>query len=71
MPKSLRGLNFRNVEGFNQALIAKQVWRILVNPESLVACFLKSIYFKNKGILEAELGPKPMEKFDLEKRFTS
>lgn len=59
LPKIMGGLNFRDLEGFNKALIAKQVWRILTNPESLVSRFLKSIYFNNTNILEAELGRKP------------
>lgn len=58
LPKGLGGLNFRDVKGFNQALIAKQVWRILINPNSLTARFLKNIYFKNTGILDTELGSK-------------
>lgn len=58
-PKSLGGLNFRDVEGFNQALIAKKVWRIVVNPKSLVSRFLKGIYFSNSDILLAEEGENP------------
>lgn len=56
LPKSLGGLNFKDLEGFNKALIAKQVWRIVSCPTSLVARFLKSIYFSNSNILEAKLG---------------
>lgn len=52
--KGLGGLNFRDIEGFNQALVAKlleQIWRLLDNPDSLVSRFLKNIYFKNSNIL--------------------
>lgn len=61
LPKCLGGLNFRDVEGFNQAtLVAKQVWRILVDPESLASCFLKSKYFRDRNIvLDLGLGNKP------------
>lgn len=59
LPKSLGGLNFRDIEGFNKALIAKQVWRILTNPDSLVAKFLKSLYFKDSNILNADIGKHP------------
>lgn len=59
LPKSLGGLNFRAIEGFNQAFIAKQVWRILADPMSLASRFFKSIYFMNGNILEAKLGRKP------------
>lgn len=59
LPKSLGGLNFRDIEGFNKALIAKQVWRISNNPDSLISKFLKSIYFKDSSILEADVGKNP------------
>lgn len=56
LPKSLGGLNFRDLEGFNKALVAKQVWRLMAFPNSLVARFIKSLYFRNCSILEAEEG---------------
>ncbi|GAU28887.1 hypothetical protein TSUD_293390 [Trifolium subterraneum] len=39
----LRG--FRNFEAFNKAMVAKQVWNIVQNPNSLVAKLIKARYF--------------------------
>lgn len=58
-PKSAGGLNFRDLKGFNQALIAKQIWRILSKSKSRVAEVLNSIYFLDTSILEAQLGSRP------------
>lgn len=56
LPKALGGLNFRELIGFNQALIAKQVWRIVNQPFSLVSKVLDSIYFPDASILEVPMG---------------
>ncbi|XP_050369122.1 uncharacterized mitochondrial protein AtMg00310-like [Argentina anserina] len=39
------GLGFQNMELFNHALLAKQVWRLLHQPESFVFRTLKAKYF--------------------------
>lgn len=53
------GLGFRQFSCFNQALVAKQVWRMIENPESLVAQVFKARYFKNYDIMEARIGNNP------------
>lgn len=53
------GLGFRNLSHLNKALLAKQVWRIMANPNSLVARILKARYFKHTDIMEATLGSNP------------
>lgn len=53
-PKEMGGLNFRDFEGFNQALLAKQTWRVFSNPQSKLARILKSRYYPNSSLIQAE-----------------
>ena len=53
------GLGFRHLESFNDALLAKQVWRLIQSSDSLVSRLLKSKYYPNTTILNAALGANP------------
>ncbi|XP_040996027.1 uncharacterized protein LOC121242200 [Juglans microcarpa x Juglans regia] len=57
--KDMGGLGFRDLRSFNLALLSKQGWRILQNPNSLVGRVLKQKYFSKVGFLEAKVGTGP------------
>jgi hypothetical protein len=42
--KKQGGMGFRDLREFNKALLVKQVWRLLKNPNSLVAIIYKAKY---------------------------
>ncbi|XP_016199995.1 uncharacterized protein LOC107641003 [Arachis ipaensis] len=50
------GLGFRDMEAFNMALLAKQGWRLMKNPESLAARTLSSRYYNRKDFLSSDMG---------------
>ncbi|KAK9911294.1 hypothetical protein M0R45_035213 [Rubus argutus] len=58
-PKGEGGLGFREIVGFNQALLAKQAWRLLMYPNSLVGRMLKAKYYPRENFLQAGLGAAP------------
>ena len=55
LPKALGGLGFKDLSSFNQALLAKQGWRLLENPNSVAFKILKVKYFKGEDFLSAKL----------------
>ena len=57
--KSDGGMGFRNLQAFNLAMLAKQAWRIMKNPNSLIARIYKAKYFPFSDILSAKLGCSP------------
>lgn len=52
-------MGFRDLSKFNIALLAKQGWRILENPFSLVNRLIKAKYFPSSTFLDATLGSSP------------
>ncbi|KAL0386167.1 UNVERIFIED_CONTAM: putative mitochondrial protein [Sesamum radiatum] len=54
-PREAGGLGFRELKEFNLALLAKQGWRILTRPESLLSRVLKARYFPNSSLGEARI----------------
>lgn len=52
-PKCCGGLGFRDIHVFNMAMLAKQGWRLLQNPESLCARVLRAKYFPQGDISQS------------------
>lgn len=53
-PKALGGLGFRDIHDFNIAMLSRQAWRLIQNPESLCARILRAKYFPDGNILQAQ-----------------
>jgi hypothetical protein len=49
-PKTEGGLGFRNFKAFNMAMVAKEGWHIMINPNTLVARIFKARYFPGSFI---------------------
>lgn len=58
-PKEKGGLGYRDFESFNLALLAKQGWRLIQYPNSLVARIYKEKYYSQCTLLEIPLGKRP------------
>lgn len=55
--KDKGGLGFRDLEAFNVALRCKQVWRVITQPNLLMAKILKYKYFPHSDMLKATTKP--------------
>jgi hypothetical protein len=54
MPKGSGGMGFRDLQSFNLAMLAKQVWRLLREPDSLCATVLRAKYYPDGKLLNAK-----------------
>lgn len=58
-PKGEGGLGFKDFAAFNNALLARQFWRINENPKVLWARILKGLYFPDSTCWTARRGSSP------------
>jgi hypothetical protein len=58
--KSAEGLGFRDLTMFNKALLAKQCWRLIQHPHSLISQIIRAKYYPNCSFLESDLGKRPL-----------
>lgn len=57
-------LGFHNFRDFNLALLAKQVWRLLTAPQSLLAWVLKGRYFRHTNPSQHWQGKQPLSRLE-------
>lgn len=60
LPKSEDRMGFKDLKGFNLALLAKQGWWIIQTPDSLLHRVFKAKYFARCTFMEAKLGKKSL-----------
>lgn len=57
--KKFGGMEFRDLKCFNQALLAKQIWRLVEKPNSLLNSVLNVRYCKHDSVLDGRRGYNP------------
>ncbi|CAL1398314.1 unnamed protein product [Linum trigynum] len=57
--KEYGGMGFRDLRSFNLAMLGRQVWKIISQPNSLLTRTLKASYFPKSDILNAKTGYNP------------
>jgi hypothetical protein len=60
-PKGKGGLGFRDMNLFNQALLARMAWRLIQKPNTLCARTLKAKYYPHGNILDTVFSGDPSQ----------
>lgn len=56
--KQKEGMGFRNLYCFNLIVLAKQLWKLIHNPNSLLAKLLTAKYYLRSTIIEGKIYPR-------------
>jgi hypothetical protein len=59
MHKNDGGMGFKGLHAFNLAMLGKQGWRILTNPDFLISKLYKARYFPNDDFFNSKVGHNP------------
>lgn len=54
--KDSGGLGFKEIIDFNLAMLAKVGWRLICNPDSLLARVLQAKYYPSLSFMDAPVG---------------
>lgn len=57
--KDSGGMGFWDLECFNLAMLAKQAWRLVTDPDSLLSRILKARYYPRGTYFTADVGERP------------
>lgn len=61
LPKGFGGMGFKDWMLFNQALLAKHAWHLLIFPESLCAHILRAKYFPTGNLLDTVVAGEALQ----------
>ena len=67
--KSVKGMGFWDIKKFNNALLAKQVWRLVHQKDTLLYKVFSARYFPNCSILDALIHLKCSYAWRVSRRF--
>lgn len=59
VPKEKGGMGFRNLHGFNVAMLGKQGWKLISDSDALISRIYKAKYYPMGDFISANLGHNP------------
>ncbi|XP_019172068.1 PREDICTED: uncharacterized protein LOC109167502 [Ipomoea nil] len=59
IPKKWGGMGFKRIREFNIAMLGKQAWRLVQQPNSLLSRVYRAKYYPNSSFFDAQLGSNP------------